>query len=174
LTAQFKPLLKQPAPAPPAEPIETQRSIETYEDKQNELKPTQHKFLRFRPLKTRAGSHPVVQVASFSIETPTGPMKPSRVRVTNPMGTWKGESTELMGGGATGWTDAHKSALIFAFRDPTTVTGFRFTTGPEAPADPVRWKVEVSTNGTYWETLVDQSKSDFRVPTKRGETIKLY
>ncbi len=172
LSTQFKPLLKQPAPPPPPGPIETFRTVETYADKP--IATATQKYLRFRPLRTRAANHPVVQVASFEIKTPAGPLAPSKIKVTNPMGTWTGPSTDLIGDGATGWTDAHKSALIFAFRDPITVTGFSFTTGPEPAADPVRWKIETSANGTYWEPLVDASRSDFQVSTKRGIAVRLY
>jgi hypothetical protein len=120
-----------------------------------------HKYIRFRPLKTSGsgvatGPFVLYDELRQPIETARG------VKASNMMGTWTGKAADIFGPAARGtWEDAHASALVFAFAEPRVVTGLQFkgASGPQ----PLRWKIEGSANGTYWETLVDQSQRDVPV-----------
>jgi hypothetical protein len=135
------------------------------------------KYLRFRPLQTRAEGAPVRTGPFVLFDELQKPMEfnARRVKASNPMGTWRGTAADIFGPAAKGtWEDAHRSALIFAFTEPTVFTGLQFLrgtgTGP-GPGVPVRWKIEGSQNGTYWETLHDQSRSDFPVGSEGAVTV---
>ena len=91
------------------------------------------------------------------------------------MGTWVGQTENVTGATATGWSDDHKKALMFAFPYPTLVNGYTWTTAAEGvEADPVRWKLEGSTNGTYWTTLHDQTRGAYAAPYGRGEIVGMF
>jgi len=131
-----------------------------------------HRFIRFVPLKTR---DPDASVAfgrlTFFYE---GQPLAIQGRATNPMGTWEGDITAVTGARATGWIDRHKKPLVFAFKAPIMVDAYSLTTDMgSVAADPVAWKLESSTNGTYW-TLLD-SQPRFSTPIGRGkETEMIY
>ena len=92
------------------------------------------------------------------------------------MGDWTGVVGDITGSGGKGFRDVYKKALVFAFPQPILVDGFSFTTARgvrSAAEDPVTWKMEGSHNGTFWQTLHDQSVP-FPVPAKRGEDLPMF
>ena len=152
-SAQFDPPLVQnlPPTKPPAGP-----------------RPAAVKFLRFTPLKTRSPQAPSVNVGKFIFFYDNYPLS-LKGNVTNPMGTWEGVMKDVIGPDIRpGWSDAHKKALLFAFRDPIALDAYTFTTAlPEMgiEGDPVSWKLEGSSNGTFW-TLLDLQEG-YKTPVTR-------
>lgn len=137
--------------------------------------PPSYKFLRFTPTATRGAAGPV-NVGKFTFFYQGRPLLLNG-SVTNPMGTWEGNMADVTGtAGTSGWSDAHKKPLVFAFRYPIAVDAYSFTTAvPEAgiEGDPVSWRLEGSHNGTFW-TVVD-SQQNFPTPVRRfTELEKIY
>ena len=127
-----------------------------------------HKFLRFTPTKTRGSGASAVNVGKFTFYFQGQPLILSG-SVTNPMGTWEGKLADVTGAGSKpGWSDAHKKSLTFAFREPIAIDAYSFTTAlPEAgiEGDPVSWKLEGSTNGTFWIAL--DLQNGYPTPVRR-------
>jgi hypothetical protein len=158
--AQFEPPLVQSLP--PTKPRTAKR-------------PTAFKFLRFTPLETRSPQAPAVHVGKFIFFYEDYPLF-LKGNVTNPMGTWEGLMKDVIGPDIRpGWSDAHKKSLLFAFRDPIAVDAYSFTTAlPEMgiEGDPVSWKLEGSSNGTFW-TLLD-TQQGFPTPVTRFADLKKF
>jgi len=132
-----------------------------------------YKFLRFRPLKTRNPTNASVHVSKFTFFLDGKPISLVKGKVSNPMGTWEGSITDVTGAGfKSGWSDDHKSTLLFAFPDAIALDGYSFTTTiPEngLQGDPISWKLEGSLNSTYWTTLDVQT--NFPTPVERFKEI---
>jgi hypothetical protein len=136
--------------------------------------PPSYRFLRFIPTATRGGS--TVNVGKFTFFYEDDPLLVNG-SVTNPMGTWEGSITDVTGPGPRpGWSDAHKRPLVFAFRDSIAIDAYSFTTAlPEAgiEGDPISWKLEGSSNGTFW-TILDTQKN-YPTPVRRfSDMEKIY
>jgi hypothetical protein len=135
-----------------------------------------YKYIRFRPTKTRDPSSPV-NVAKIRFFLKKNEVDLRAAKVTNPMGTWVGDITDVNGPGYTrGWSDKHKRALVFAFPYALMIDGFSWTTADPDKGiggDPVQWKLEGSTNGTYWTTLRDQSQN-YAVPVDRFQDLPVF
>ena len=144
--------------------------------KPSERRPVAYKFLRFTPLETRSPNAAAVNVGKFIFFYDERPLL-LKGSVTNPMGTWEGTMKDVIGPDIRpGWSDSHKKSLTFAFRDPTAVDAYSFTTAlPEMgiDGDPVSWKLEGSSNGTFW-TILDTQKR-FNTPiTRFADLDKMY
>lgn len=140
-------------------------------------KASSYKYIRFRPTKTRDPSSPTVNISKISFYLKKSEIDIRSAKVTNPMGTWVGDVADVNGPGFTsGWSDKHKRALVFAFPYALLMDGFSWTTAnPEkgVGGDPVEWKLEGSTNGTYWTTLRDQSHR-YPVPVDRFTALPVF
>lgn len=134
-------------------------------DEQNNTKT--YKFIRFVPLKTRDPDAYSVAVHRFTFFYQGRPLA-IEGSATNPMGTWEGDMATVTGPHATGWIDLHKKPLVFAFKAPIMIDAYSLTTDIGiAASDPVAWKLEASSNGTFW-TLLD-SQARFSTPIGRGK-----
>lgn len=135
-----------------------------------------YKYIRFRPTKTRDPSSPV-NLAKVRFFLKKNEVDLRAAKVTNPMGTWVGDVADVNGPGYTrGWSDKHKRALVFAFPYALMMDGFSWTTADPDKGiggDPVQWKLEGSTNGTYWTTLRDQSHN-YPVPVDRFQDLPVF
>ena len=119
-----------------------------------------YKFLRFRCLATRDPDAPSVALESLCFFYNEKRISLKKARVSNPLGTWN-ENT------VTGWTDDHKSPLIFSFPVPILVSGYSLTTSKhDASNDPVSWKLDASPNGTFWTTI--DFRNSYAMPLERG------
>jgi hypothetical protein len=140
-------------------------------------KASSYKYIRFRPTKTRDPASPTVNISKISFYLKKSEIDIRSAKVTNPMGTWVGDVSDVNGPGFTsGWSDKHKRALVFAFPYALLMDGFSWTTAnPEkgVGGDPVEWKLEGSTNGTYWTTLRDQSHK-YPVPVERFSALPVF
>ncbi len=90
------------------------------------------------------------------------------VKLSNPMGTWKGVGE---------WVDKNKRPLVFAFPEPVRLTGYSWTTvaAPRGPVmDPLRWKMEGSPNGVFWEEVDDRTAADQYVPKARATKLAMF
>lgn len=138
-----------------------------------ETQPT-YKYIRFRPLRTRDMNSEGVHIGKFTFYSDNDPVL-FEGTVTNPMGTWEGNIKHVIGPGLRkGWYDAHKKSLVFAFKVPLIINGYSFHTaapGKSTGNDPVAWKVEGSTTGTFWTTLNEQKK--FPTPVERYKEIPI-
>jgi hypothetical protein len=141
-------------------------------------KPGSYKYLRFKPVKTRDPRNATVEVGKFRFFLGKSEIDMSKVKVTNPMGTWIGDIEDVIGPGYTsGWSDLHKRAIVFAFPHATMVNGFTWTTAnPDkgVGGDPVQWKLEGSQNGVYWTILRDQTQHNFPVSMSRFQELPLF
>ncbi len=141
-------------------------------------KPGSYKYLRFKPVKTRDPRNATVEVGKFRFFLGKSEIDMSKVKVTNPMGTWIGDIEDVIGAGYTsGWSDLHKRAIVFAFPHATMVNGFTWTTAnPDkgVGGDPVQWKLEGSQNGVYWTILRDQTQHNFPVSMSRFQELPLF
>jgi hypothetical protein len=135
-----------------------------------------YKFLRFTPLETRSPTAAAVNVGKFIFFYDEYPLF-LKGTVTNPMGTWEGTMADVIGPDIRpGWSDAHKKSLTFAFRDPIAVDAYSFTTAlPEMgiEGDPISWKLEGSSNGTFW-TILDTQKRFATPITRFADLDKIY
>jgi hypothetical protein len=140
-------------------------------------KASSYKYIRFRPTKTRDPASPTVNISKISFYLKKNEIDIRSAKVTNPMGTWVGDVADVNGPGFTsGWSDKHKRALVFAFPYALLMDGFSWTTAnPEkgVGGDPVEWKLDGSTNGTYWTTLRDQSHK-YPVPVDRFTALPVF
>ena len=127
-----------------------------------------HKFLRFTPTKTRGHGAAAVNVGKFTFYYEGAPLHLNG-SVTNPMGTWEGKLADVTGAGPkSGWSDAHKKSLTFAFREPIAIDAYSFTTALPAAGiegDPISWKLDGSSNGTFWTALDVQNS--YPTPVRR-------
>ena len=137
-----------------------------------------YKYIRFRPVKTRDPAHPTVEVGKFRFLLGPSEVDLRFAKVTNPMGTWVGDTQDVVGAGfRRGFSDEHKKAIVFAFPYAMLMNGFTWTTAnPDkgVGGDPVQWKLEGSQNGTYWTTLRDQTKHNYPVPVERYQELPLF
>jgi hypothetical protein len=145
---------------------------------------TAFKFMRFRPLATRSATSSYVHVSKvkFFIDDATEfVMDSTNTVVTNPQGD--GTPANALGTDTTKkWIDTQKKSLVFAFKEAQTLRGFSWSTAPGTSAldttaaggDPVRWKLEGSINGVFWQTLHDQSASDYAVNTGRLFNLPIF
>jgi hypothetical protein len=135
--------------------------------------PPSYRFLRFTATATRGGS--TVNVGKFTFFYENQPLF-IKGSVTNPMGTWEGTMADVTGPGPrSGWSDAHKKPLVFAFRDPIAVDAYSFTTAlPEAgiEGDPVSWILEGSSNGTFWTTV--DTQNNYHTPVRRFTDMEIF
>jgi hypothetical protein len=129
-----------------------------------------YRFIRFVPVKTRDPKAFSVRVNKFTFFYDGAPVA-IEGRVTNPMGTWDGDLKDVIGAGfREGWVDDHKKPLIFAFKAPISLDGYSFTTSGESiNDDPVAWRLEGSSNGSFWTTLDTQQR--FPTPVERFKEI---
>jgi len=129
-----------------------------------------YKFLRFIPRKTRDPMSPSVHVGKFTFFYAGKPLLLDG-SATNPMGTWEGSLKAVTGPGPRdGWYDAHKKPLVFAFKSAISVDAYSLTTSAESyDADPVSWRLEGSTNGTFWTAL--DTQTNFPTPIERFRDI---
>ena len=124
-----------------------------------------YKFLRFRCLATRNPDSPAVSLTSLSFFYNDKRLSIKKARISNPLGTWNGSTADFTSG--NGWTDDHKSPLIFSFPVPILVSGYSITTSNhDADDDPVSWKLDASPNGTFWQTIDYREK--YPLPLERG------
>ena len=141
-------------------------------------KTNSYRYIRFRPYRTRVPSHPRVNVAKFRFFLGKNEVDTRNAKATNPMGSWVGDIQDVTTDGYNkGWSDMNKKAIVFAFPYPVLIDGFTWTTAdPDAgiDGDPVRWKLEGSSNGTYWITLRDQSNVSYPVTNTRFQELPIF
>ena len=138
---------------------------------------TAYKYIRFRPIKTRSAAADSVAIGHFAFFYGDKELRMDSVAVSNPMGDWVGRITDVAGPGrGKGFVDNYKKPIVFAFPVPVTVNGFSFTTSAseKTGADPVRWKLEGSHNGTFWQLLHDQTVVDYPLPMRRGADLPVF
>jgi len=138
--------------------------------------PPSYKFIRLSPVQTRDENAVAVNLGKITFFYKGVPLF-LKGTVSNPMGTWEGTMADITGPGArSGWSDAHKKPIVFAFHNSIAIDAYSLTTAlpeTEAAGDPVSWKLEGSQNGTFW-TLLD-TRRNFPTPLRRfTETNKLY
>jgi hypothetical protein len=133
---------------------------------------TTYKYIRFRPIEIRNPKADAVNVGKFTFFS-KGKAVTVDGTASNPMGTWEGSLKDVMGAGLrTGWSDRHKKALVFAFKMPVALDAYSITTatpGKGMGGDPISWKLEGSSTGTYWTILDEQRK--FPTPAERYKEI---
>jgi hypothetical protein len=133
---------------------------------------TTYKYIRFRPTELRNPNADAVNVGKFTFFS-KGKAVTVEGTASNPMGTWEGALKDVMGAGLrTGWSDRHKKALVLAFKAPVALDAYSITTatpGKGMGGDPISWKLEGSSTGTYWTILHEQRK--FPVPVERYKEI---
>ena len=129
-----------------------------------------YKFIRFVPVKTRDPRAPYVAVGKFTFFY-NGEALNLIGKVTNPMGTWEGEFDDIMGPGyRNGWLDNHKKSVVFAFSSPVRIDKYSFTTSDkDVGSDPISWRIEGSSNGSFW-TLLDRQQG-VSTPVNRFQEI---
>jgi len=136
-----------------------------------------YRYIRFRPMLTRDPASESVSVGKFRFFLGKNEIDLTNAKVSNPMGTWIGDATDITGEGyKNGWTDLHKKSIIFAFPYPILMDGFTWiTTNPDRGigSDPVQWKLEGSQNGTFWTMLRDQSRN-YPVPVNRFQELPIF
>jgi len=137
-------------------------------------KPPSYRFLRFNPTQLRSKTD-TVSVGKFIFFFDGFPLL-LKGTVSNPMGTWEGTMADVAGPGhRPGWSDTHKKPLVFAFRDPIAVDRYTWTTAtPErgTDGDPVSWKLEGSSNGTFWTVL--DTQEGFPTPVQRFTDLPVF
>jgi hypothetical protein len=137
-------------------------------------KPPSYRFLRFNPAQLRSKTD-TVSVGKFIFFFDGSPLL-LKGTVSNPMGTWEGTMADVTGPGhRPGWSDTHKKPLVFAFREPIAVDRYTWTTAtPERgiEGDPVSWKLEGSSNGTFWTVL--HTQEGFPTPVERFTDLPVF
>jgi hypothetical protein len=132
--------------------------------------PPSYRFMRFTPTETRGNSF--VNVNKFTFFYKGKPLL-LKGTVTNPMGTWEGTMADVTGPANTsGWSDAHKKPLVFAFREPIAIDAYTFTTGAEPEGAPISWKLEGSSNGTFWQPIDAQFR--FATPMRSFTDLTVF
>lgn len=133
---------------------------------------TTYKYIRFRPTELRNPNADAVNVGKFTFFS-KGKALTVDGTASNPMGTWEGALKDVMGAGLrSGWSDRHKKTLVLAFKAPVALDAYSITTatpGKGMGGDPISWKLEGSSTGTYW-TILDE-KRKFPVPVERYKEI---
>jgi hypothetical protein len=153
---QYKPPLDQELPK-----AETGRPYPTY------------KYIRFHAIKLRVPSAGV-GVNKFSFFFDGNPVIFPTTSVLNRMGTWSGSLKDVTGDGpCLGFYDIEGKPLVFAFYKPMTIDSYSWTTSSEAAdSDPISWKLEGSSNGTYWTLLHRQD--GYPTPLERLKGLPVF
>ena len=153
---QYQPLLEQELPK-----AETGRPYPTY------------KYIRFQTIKVRVPSAGV-GVNKFSFFFNGTPIVFPTTSVLNRMGTWSGSLKDVTGNGpCLGFYDIEEKPLVFAFYKPVAIDSYSWITSSEsADSDPISWKMEGSSNGTYWTLLHRQD--GYPTPVDRLKGLPVF
>lgn len=93
--------------------------------------------------------------------------------VTEPMTIWNphtGERYPYTAG--TPWSDDDQKEVVFHFAEPVAFTRYQLKTSTQSALyDPVRWILEGSKNGTFWEILDAKTEHDWPVPLVRSMSL---
>lgn len=149
----------------------------------NMRQPTQRgpfRFIRFRVTKTydpKADALAVGGLLFFRIQNnaATALSIPTGTKITNPMGSASPIDTSML---RTGWVDPSKKPIVLQFTNPFAFDGYTWRTASNTLIDgiqtargtlsfrndPVQWKLEGSTNGTFW-TVIHEQTTDY-IPTE--------
>jgi hypothetical protein len=159
-----------------------------------------YKYYRFTPTRTRSGADQV-QMAEFSfyrngqmlnLKATNASPAPSTgsngtntnvfpVTVTNPGGSndpnADAGAVRLVDGDSTEgrFTDNLRKPIVFQFATATAIDSYQFITSFEAPeADPVRWIMEGSSDGTNWTMIENVTAIDYPVSTFRSDPSQIF
>jgi len=137
-----------------------------------------YKHYQFQPLAERAHNAKSVQISELTFWKGTGQVEMidmTHAVAKNPTGELSlhnGPSNAIDGNTLTKWEDMQKQKLIIEFPDVTDVYAYTFMTADDKPhCDPVRWKLEGSTDGYTWETLHGQLNRDY--PVSGGRHVRV-
>lgn len=132
-----------------------------------------YKYIRFNPLRARVQGAGI-SVGKFSFFFGGQEVSLPTTSVRNRMGTWIGVIGDVVGGGGrSGFYDSHGKPLVFAFSKPVVIDSYSLTTATgNTDADPISWKMEGSSTGTYWEALDIQDR--YPMPMERSKTLPVF
>ena len=152
-----------PAPAPEPSPAPAETGVTT-------------NYIRFTPLKRRNGDGAnEYALCEFKIYSGT-----SRVSITGSTVTSTGYNGGDPLGNLVDENDTNKifpftNSLVIALPSAKTFNGYKFTimnateAHPAFGRSPIRWKVEVSDNGSNWLVLDDRSGADQTLPAPSAD-----
>ncbi len=129
-----------------------------------------YRYYRFGPTKLRdnPGANSI-QLAELSLFR-QGVRQPAAV-VTNPGGSnppGEGPASADDANVNTKWLDFNRAPLVYDYGNNVVIDAYSITTANDTPArDPVRWRLEGSTDGLAWDVIDDQTAQDFATPTAR-------
>jgi hypothetical protein len=128
-----------------------------------------YRYLRFRTIQTRVDSADGVQLKTIAFFRGGRSIAvPPKTRVTNPNGfNESGQGPEAVLSSRAYWFDLNKQPLVFDFSERFSFDSYALVTSPKnMERDPVKWKLEVSDNGNFWQILHDQ-RTSFEIPSQR-------
>jgi fibronectin-binding autotransporter adhesin len=139
-----------------------------------------YQYFRFTPTVLRTNNQALVQLSELQLFNGTTQIDPIALGAvaTNPGGTNPGNEAPPMAidnNTGTKWLDSARSAtvnnpLIINFQSPQQVTAYRWATANDAVGrDPIRWRMEGSTDGTTWVMLDDKTGADY--PTSQTRFV---
>lgn len=134
-------------------------------------------FIRFTVTQTRNSHESCVQLCLISIFDTNG-NKVKVKGVTNPGGrNPPREGPGRVGDGTTNskWLDFQKQPLIFKLFEPSHLAAYYLVTANDVPGrDPVRWRIEGSSNGETWRLIDDRTEAHQAMPMQRIHPTRFF
>lgn len=130
-------------------------------DKEPEVLEKKYKFMRFTVLETRGADEAAIGGIRFLKDG----VPITGVTLWNPH---TGDKSQYNG---EEWTDSDQWSVVFVFSEPVAVTEYQIKTSSKSPEmDPTEWKLEGSTNASFWDEIHTISSG---LPFDRGVVINL-
>jgi hypothetical protein len=151
--------------------LKARHSLTAMGAEETEQSPGEKLLLRFETCQTRNKHENCVQLSQITFFSNHAPLSLRSVR--NPGGSNPGNEgpKNIMDGSTrTKWLDFRKCPLIMELEDPSVIPdSYVLVTANDMPnRDPVRWRLEQSTdNGRSWHLVDDRSNGNHEVPRSR-------
>jgi len=103
-----------------------------------------YKYIRFSVLETRGADEVAIGGIRFLKDG---------VPITNVI-LWNPHNGDKMPYNDGEWSDSDQWSTVFVFSEPSAVTEYQIKTSSKSPEmDPIEWKLEGSTNASFWDEI---------------------
>ena len=125
-------------------------------EEEPEVLEKKYKFIRFTVLETRSADEVAIGGIRFLKDG---------VQITN-VTLWNPHTGDKTAYNEEEWTDSDQWSTVFVFSVPVAVTEYQIKTSSKSPEmDPTEWKIEGSTNASFWNEIHTISS---QLPFDRG------
>lgn len=130
-------------------------------EEEPEVLEKKYKFIRFTVLETRSADEVAIGGIRFLR---------NGTRITNVV-LWNPHTGDKNPYNEEEWIDSDQWSAVFVFSEPVAVTEYQIKTSSKSPEmDPTEWKLEGSTNASFWDEIHTISS---RLPFDRGVVVSI-